>query len=142
MSISIGVAEPEASESLEGALRRAGSAMRRQQDSDAIAHGASAFTVTPDALRQRFAMERELRTALVSGQLRLFYQPIVNLATYVADEFEALLRWDHPERGTLLPAIFSSISRRMHCIAMSDAGYFVRRAGKGRSGGISPVHDR
>ncbi len=48
----------------------------------------------------------ELRTALRKNQFELHYQPRINLGTGELDGLEALLRWNHPERGLLLPAEF------------------------------------
>lgn len=47
-----------------------------------------------------------LRRALAAGELRVFFQPVVTLAGGVVVGFEALLRWDHPGRGLLLPGEF------------------------------------
>lgn len=47
-----------------------------------------------------------LRRALAAGELRLYFQPVVALATGTAMGFEALLRWEHPGRGLLLPEDF------------------------------------
>lgn len=55
-----------------------------------------------DMLSRR-AMERELRQAFEKDELELHYQPIVNLESGRIVSFEALLRWNHPERG-ILPA--------------------------------------
>jgi diguanylate cyclase (GGDEF)-like protein len=106
VTISIGVAEPDAGEPLENQLRRAGSAMRHHREPERIHDAEPSLAVSPSGLRQRFTQERELRDGLVAGQLRLFYQPIVDLGTFAADEYEALLRWDHPVRGVLLPGDF------------------------------------
>ncbi|MDR3515663.1 MAG: EAL domain-containing protein [Azospirillaceae bacterium] len=57
------------------------------------------------ALRQ-LRTEADLRTAIDAGQLRLYYQPIVALATGVIAGFEALMRWQHPERGLVAPSDF------------------------------------
>jgi len=48
----------------------------------------------------------DLREALQRGQLRLEYQPIVALPTRVLTGLEALLRWDHPDRGLIAPGQF------------------------------------
>lgn len=48
----------------------------------------------------------ELRRALREGELRMFYQPQVRLGTGKTFGFEALIRWQHPERGLLSPAAF------------------------------------
>jgi diguanylate cyclase (GGDEF)-like protein len=58
----------------------------------------------------RVRIERELRAALDAGQLRLLYQPIVSLADGRIVELEALLRWQHPERGLLEPADFIDVA--------------------------------
>jgi EAL domain-containing protein (putative c-di-GMP-specific phosphodiesterase class I) len=55
---------------------------------------------------ERLELEAGLRRALDRGELRLRYQPIVELSTGRAIGAEALLRWQHPERGLLLPAAF------------------------------------
>lgn len=55
-------------------------------------------------------LEADLRRALARGELRLFYQPIVSLATGAIQGFEGLLRWQHPERGLLKPADFMSLA--------------------------------
>ncbi|MDP9368020.1 MAG: GGDEF domain-containing phosphodiesterase, partial [Chloroflexota bacterium] len=52
---------------------------------------------------ERLLLEGELRRALAEGQLRVVYQPIIDLATDRISEVEALVRWEHPRRG-LLPA--------------------------------------
>jgi diguanylate cyclase (GGDEF)-like protein len=57
-------------------------------------------------MRTRRTLERDMRNALVNGELELHYQPYVDLASGHIRGFEALLRWRHPERGMLLPADF------------------------------------
>jgi diguanylate cyclase (GGDEF)-like protein/PAS domain S-box-containing protein len=54
----------------------------------------------------RFSLMQELHQALQSGELALHYQPIVDLTTRVIVGFEALMRWKHPERGWVPPAVF------------------------------------
>lgn len=51
----------------------------------------------------------EFEQALASNQLSLHYQPIVNLTNGHVDGFEALMRWQHPERGFVSPAFFIPI---------------------------------
>ena len=57
-------------------------------------------------LQQRRRLELELRQALPNGELELFYQPLVSLASNRFSSFEALLRWRHPERGLVSPGEF------------------------------------
>ncbi len=54
----------------------------------------------------RRALETELRHALRSGQFELYYQPLHNLGSDRIKGFEALLRWNHPERGLVPPLDF------------------------------------
>ena len=64
-----------------------------------------------DALLQaRRQLEQELSCALPNGELRLVYQPIVNLETNRICAFEALARWNHPTRGMVAPADFISLA--------------------------------
>ena len=54
----------------------------------------------------RLQVERDLRLAVAHRELRLYYQPAVELATGRIVGFEALLRWEHPKRGLMSPADF------------------------------------
>jgi diguanylate cyclase len=58
------------------------------------------------AAEQRRHEEAELRAALALGQFEVYYQPIVDLAGERTVGVEALVRWQHPERGLLPPAAF------------------------------------
>ena len=55
---------------------------------------------------ERMRLEQELRKAVDHGEFTLWYQPIVDLGSRWATGAEALIRWDHPERGLVLPADF------------------------------------
>jgi len=55
---------------------------------------------------ERFSMERELREGIEAGQLALVYQPKVRLADGSVCGAEALVRWNHPEKGEVNPAEF------------------------------------
>ena len=54
----------------------------------------------------RLQLETDLHRALARGEFRLHYQPIVLLSNTLVVGFEALLRWQHPERGLLAPGEF------------------------------------
>jgi diguanylate cyclase (GGDEF)-like protein/PAS domain S-box-containing protein len=62
------------------------------------------------AASRRLALELDLRRALGKGELRVYYQPIVDLAGGGVAGHEALLRWRHPERGLVTPAEFIQLA--------------------------------
>jgi diguanylate cyclase (GGDEF)-like protein len=67
----------------------------------------SFFTQEEDEkVRTRHQLENDLKYALDRGQLVLHYQPIINLKTHQVTSFEALMRWNHPERGLIPPGDF------------------------------------
>jgi EAL domain-containing protein (putative c-di-GMP-specific phosphodiesterase class I) len=57
-------------------------------------------------LQARQKLQQDLRHAIERDQLHLHYQPLVNCATGEVDGFEALARWNHPERGAVPPLEF------------------------------------
>ena len=65
---------------------------------------------TNDAARDQLGLESNLQHALERDQLVLHYQPIVQSATGVITGIEALLRWNHPTRGLLMPGEFISLA--------------------------------
>lgn len=65
------------------------------------------FNLTQEhRFHEQKAFQERLRAALQSRELMLYYQPKVNMRTGSVVGFEALLRWQHPERGLLLPPEF------------------------------------
>jgi EAL domain-containing protein (putative c-di-GMP-specific phosphodiesterase class I)/GGDEF domain-containing protein len=58
----------------------------------------------------RLSMERAMRQGVARNEFRLHYQPQVSLVTGAVVGMEALLRWQHPELGLLLPADFMSLA--------------------------------
>ena len=61
-------------------------------------------------VKARSALEFELRQAIMCDQFELYYQPVVNLRDGTITGCEALLRWNHPERGLISPAEFIPIA--------------------------------
>jgi EAL domain-containing protein (putative c-di-GMP-specific phosphodiesterase class I) len=61
---------------------------------------------------ERFHMETKLRQAISEQQLQLFYQPIVDLNTFQVLGLEALIRWQHPQRGWILPHEFIPLAQQ------------------------------
>jgi diguanylate cyclase (GGDEF)-like protein len=64
-------------------------------------------------MQTRRIMEQDLRKALPAGEFELYYQPVVNLASNDISGFEALIRWNHPERGIISPAKFIPLAEEI-----------------------------
>ena len=60
--------------------------------------------------RRRFSIETELRRALEKDQLKLFYQPLIDLKSGEVSGFEALARWTHEDRGEISPTEFIPVA--------------------------------
>ena len=58
----------------------------------------------------RTALEHDLRHALPAGELEVFYQPTIDLESGEISGLEALLRWNHPRRGLIMPGEFISVA--------------------------------
>jgi diguanylate cyclase (GGDEF)-like protein/PAS domain S-box-containing protein len=123
LSVSIGVAVASshhiegmsASEAAVDLLRNADIAMYQ-----AKRRGRSRSEMYTDAMRAESRRHKELggelERALAAGQLRLAYQPIISTHSGRVAGAEALLRWDHPDRGTLLPAQFLHLAEESGAI--------------------------
>lgn len=59
-----------------------------------------------EEMQVRRVLEMDLRRAIVDGELELYYQPLVQISDGSISGFEALLRWNHPTRGMILPSEF------------------------------------
>ena len=70
--------------------------------------------------RQRMVLTTELRQALLEEEFRLVYQPSVELSSGRIVAVEALLRWQHPERGEILPGDFIPIAESIGLIHRID----------------------
>jgi diguanylate cyclase (GGDEF)-like protein/PAS domain S-box-containing protein len=106
VSVSMGVALSDGCTDAETLVVHADTAMYR-----AKARGKARYELYRPALpsvtgESTLEMERQLRVAIESDQLRLLYQPIVSVGTGAIVGVEALVRWEHPERGLLAPVDF------------------------------------
>jgi diguanylate cyclase (GGDEF)-like protein/PAS domain S-box-containing protein len=109
VTTSIGIALAEGGERAEDLLRDADAAMHRAKE-----RGRARYELFDEALRgravSRLRVENDLRRALERAELVLHYQPLVSLRDRAMVSVEALVRWDHPERGRISPADFIPVA--------------------------------
>ncbi len=73
-----------------------------------------------EEIRIRRSVEHDLRLAIAKGEFRLFYQPQQAIATGEITGFEALIRWQHPERGIVSPQSFIPVAEQSGIILQVD----------------------
>jgi EAL domain-containing protein (putative c-di-GMP-specific phosphodiesterase class I) len=81
---------------------------------------------------ERLQLETDLRRAIERDEFRLQYQPIVSLRDYHVIGFEALLRWQHPERGLLWPNAFLTVAEDTGLITRIDHWVLREACGQAR----------
>src|SRR5688572_29573997 len=110
VSCSIGIAVyPDDGRDAESLIRNADAAMYHAKELGRANY--QFFTEQMNqAASRRLRLESDLRRAVGKGELCLYYQPIVELATGRTAAYEALARWQHPERGLVLPGDFIQLA--------------------------------
>jgi diguanylate cyclase (GGDEF)-like protein len=68
------------------------------------------------AAEDRRVLEHDLMDALANGEIAVHYQPVVSAKTNEVSGFEALMRWNHPKRGRISPAVFIPIAEEANLI--------------------------
>ena len=136
VTASIGVASArDAGEIAEDVVRNADVAMYM-----AKANGKAGFAVFDPgmhaAIRERHELGAQLQHAVELNQLRLLYQPIIDLATGHLAGVEALVRWQHPERGLVPPVEFIEIAEENGAIL--PIGHWVLREACRQAGAWEP----
>lgn len=106
LPLSVGISVfPGDGESAEVLLNKASSAADLVVD-----EGENGFQFYSDEanlhLKEKIELQQDLRKALGNGQFHLVYQPQVDAHSYAVKGAEALLRWTHPEKGFISPAVF------------------------------------
>lgn len=109
VGVSIGIAICNKGSTAETLLRDADAALHRAKE-----RGRGRYQIFDEELGSRVTKRLEteiaLRRALELEELRVFYQPVVNLATGRVSAVEALVRWEHPERGMVAPCEFVPVA--------------------------------
>ena len=108
VSTSIGIAHyPDDGETIESLLQHADIAMYAVKNK-----GKDAYQFYTENMHEKvsshLSLENDLRRAIKNNQFRLHYQPQVDAISHKIIAVEALIRWDHPERGTIMPSEFIS----------------------------------
>jgi diguanylate cyclase (GGDEF)-like protein len=121
---SVGIAMTSPGVSADTLLKNADMALYR-----AKADGRGTFCFFRDEMAQtveaRRILELDLRKALANEEFELFYQPLVNLKSGRITTCEALLRWNHPVRGTVSPTDIIPVAEDMGLIV--DLGRWILR---------------
>jgi diguanylate cyclase (GGDEF)-like protein len=110
INASIGIAiYPYDGEDIDTLLMHADTAMYKAKEQGGSSYQTYSKSMTTTAL-QRMTLENDLRRALERNEFEVHYQPIVDAYTNTVVAAEALLRWQHPELGLLLPSEFIPIA--------------------------------
>jgi diguanylate cyclase (GGDEF)-like protein/PAS domain S-box-containing protein len=94
------------------------------------------------AARERIALEAALRRAITENELRVFYQPQIDIATGDMVGAEALLRWQHPEEGMMLPSRYIAVAEETGLIGAIGDWVLNETCRQGRAwldAGYSPI---
>lgn len=109
LSVSVGIAFSEGDTSPVDLIRHADIAMYAAKARGRARY--EIFTTAMDAAaRERLQLETDLRRALAHGELRVYYQPEIEIASGRLVGMEALVRWEHPERGLIAPSQFIAVA--------------------------------
>ncbi|MFJ7107138.1 phosphodiesterase DibA [Pseudomonas sp. NPDC098740] len=127
VNISVGISLfPGDALSAEQLLRNSDSALFKAKSAGRNGYALYTEELTAHA-QQRVETAFELRRALEQQELRVYYQPVHDLKSSRLIGVEALVRWEHPQRGLVSPAEFIPIAERTGLIAEIDA-WVMRQA--------------
>ncbi|HLI01000.1 MAG TPA: EAL domain-containing protein [Acidimicrobiales bacterium] len=126
VTASIGVAVADECSTVESMLRDADAAMYQAKAAGRDTQVLFDRRSTPSPIDE-LDLEQALRQAVAEGQLRLAFQPLVDLRNGRLEGYEALVRWAHPERGLLLPGAFLPLAEESGLVRLVGA-WVLRRA--------------
>ena len=110
LSVSIGIALSRGGHATPEACLRAADAAMYTAKSFGHGHHVVFDRQLERRVLDRHTLEHDLRAAIARRELRLHYQPVVNFDNEAVEGFEALVRWQHPEHGLLLPDLFIPVA--------------------------------
>ena len=143
IGVSIGITLfPEDGSDVMDLFRNADLAMYRAKDAGRNTFQFYETAMTESAMARRH-LEADLRQALVRGEFVLHYQPVLDLASGQVCGAEALIRWNHPERGLVPPGDFIALAEETGLIR--DMGAWVleeacRQLALWRTSGLSALY--
>ncbi len=116
ISTSIGISHfPEDGESIDSLIKHADIAMYSVKG-----NGKNGYQFYDNnminAYSKHLSLENDLRRALDNEQFEIYYQPQINIETREVFAMEALIRWNHPERGMITPGEFIELAEETHLI--------------------------
>ena len=123
---SIGIAlYPSEAESSEKLLLGADIAMNHAKESGGNQYRYFSSAMDEQA-QQRLALEQDMRTALNEEQFEVYYQPQVNAITQQIVGMEALVRWNHPDKGLISPGLFIPLAEETGMVVALGAWVLER----------------
>jgi diguanylate cyclase (GGDEF)-like protein/PAS domain S-box-containing protein len=112
LTTSIGVSiYPDDGQDAEALLRSADNAMARAKERGRNNYQLSIRELTEEAVK-RLTLQAGLRQAIERNELILHYQPVLSLTSGRIVEMEALVRWQHPEKGLIMPGSFIDLAEK------------------------------
>jgi len=127
IGFSIGISLfPDDAETTYGLIKNADMAMYHVKE-----RGKNGFEFFSDQMQgiyqQRHNIEQDIRTALANNQFEAYYQPQFDITNRKIIGLEALIRWNHPEKGLITPDHFIPVAEEMGLIA--DIGLYMLHTG-------------
>jgi len=116
VSTSIGISQyPEDGQTMESLIKHADIAMYSVKGKGKNGYEFYHLDML-DVYSKHLSLENDLRRALDDNQFKIYYQPQINIETNEVVAMEALIRWQHPERGLISPSEFIELAEETHLI--------------------------